>query len=160
MSPTRLASIFPHGLPQGYPINYRLPPRAHKQTRRKVGAELRADLKQAIETVQAYELYRAERILGQLDIRTIELVSYYRNVWEFPQPIAPDPQGQIPALHDLALWNRCLARVLELRLAWTNLGVDPQNQPRYMYRWTALGKKVGSLIQKKITPVQPAPNAV
>jgi hypothetical protein len=138
-----------------YPISYHLKPRAHKTTLTAVSTELKKALKTAIDTVKTYELRRATATLGELDIRTIELVYHYRNGLEFYQPVAADPQGAIPALQNLDLWNRCLIRVLGLGLARTELGIDAQLQPRYSYRWTILGKKIAELITKRFTPAPP-----
>ncbi len=138
-----------------YPISYRLHPHANKKALAKAALELREDLKAAIETVKKYELRRAETTLGALDIRSIELVGLYRNAPSFPQPLTNNPQGPIEALRDLALWNRCIVRLLELRLLRTNLGVSTGGAALYAYHWTTLGMKVGELISKKTTTAEP-----
>lgn len=142
-----------------FPASYRLTPDTANEEKEKVRKDLVKTLIIAIDTVRKYDLRKAERVLEQLNVPTIELLSFARNVPFLVRPTSADPQAQIPALKDLSIWDACLVRMQTLRIVRTDLGVDEAQHARYAYHWTAVGRKVIDLIIKKTTPPPAAPAA-
>ncbi len=142
-----------------FPISYCLAPGAANEQKGHVREALVKALTIAIDTVRKYELRKAERVLEQLNVPTIELLSFAQKSAFLVRPASPEPQAQIPALKDLAVWDACLVRMQTLRIVRTDLGMDDAHHARYAYHWTAVGRKVIDLIIKKTTPLPAAPAA-
>jgi len=135
-----------------FPINYRLAPNAIDEEREDVQKRLTKTLRKAIDTVRKFELRKAERVLEQLNVPTIELLLAMRNEPFLIRPLSFGAQGSASALSEASLWDACLIRMQELRIVRTDLALDGANNARYSYRWTAVGSKVIELITKKLTP--------
>jgi hypothetical protein len=103
--------------------------------------------------VRKFELRKAERVLEQLNVLTIELLAFLHlhGAHFLVRPNKAELQHHVPALKDLTVWDACLVRMQELRIVRTDLGLDEDHNPRYSYRWTAVGRKVMELIIKKFT---------
>ncbi len=140
-----------------FPISYRLAPDASEEEKVKVSKGLTKTLVKAIDTVRKYELRKAERVLEQLNVSTIELLGLCQDAPFLVRPGKPVPEAPVVPMKDLAVWDACLVRMQELRIVRTDLGIDAGHQPRYAYHWTAVGRKVIDLIIKKWTPPTAVP---
>lgn len=135
-----------------FPIDYTLKPDASPQQREEELRRLIKDIRGAVVTVQKYELRKAEKAAGRLDLQTIELLLALRNHRdEFIEPAQADANAPILALRNMDVFHRCVLILLDLRIICTNLGVDENGNSRYSYRWTTLGKKVRAFVVRKAT---------
>jgi hypothetical protein len=133
-----------------FPINYELKPGATAEVKAGMKQDLVKDFKNAIKTVEKYELRKAEKAAERLDVHSTELILSL-NGEEFIAPAKPQSESPVVAFRDLEIFHRCVIRLLDLRIIFTNLGVDGDGKGRYSYRWTMLGKEVVGFVKKKVT---------
>jgi len=130
-----------------FPIRYTLKPESSPQEIDAAGEVLIEDLKRAIKTIQKYDLAKAKKAREKLDLYCLEFVHKFGASY-FSHPAEPNPNADTILLRNLALFDHCVIRLLELGLLHSDIGFDT-GKALYAYHWTFLGHNVYELIQAK-----------